>query len=243
MGKMRKPFQGVWNIIRFNWQFYVLAFVSIFVLFLLRNYINVTLRAVFDILIIVILSSTFISLVVSWYIYDFSNLYKLSWLDRLTINGNEKIVNISAGFDETSTLLEHKFTHSELIVLDFYDAAKHTEVSIQRARRAFPPFPNTLQVETDHMPFPDNSFQKVFAILAAHEIRNADERNSFFKELRRINAAIDHENKEEIKWALAYCKNRLKLASLKQHINHWQALVDNLEAIVDKGLSEFKNKR
>lgn len=183
---MRKPFQGVWNIIRFNWQFYVLAIVSIILLLLFRNNFNVALRTASDILVVLIISSTLISLVVSCYIYDFSNLYNLSWLDNLPIKGNGKIVNINAGFDETSNLLKGKFANSELVVFDFYDPAKHTEVSIKRARKAYPPFPNTQQVKIDHLPLQDNSTENVFAILSAHEIRNDEERKSFFQELRRV---------------------------------------------------------
>jgi SAM-dependent methyltransferase len=185
MDKMRKPFQGVWNILRFNWQFYVLAIISTIVLLLLRNNFNAALRAASDILVVLIIGSTLISLAVSSYIYDFSDLYNLSWLDKLPIKGNGKIVNINAGFDETSNLLKIKFANSELVVFDFYDPAKHTEISIKRARKAYPPFPNTQKIETNHLPLPDNSTEKVFAILSAHEIRNDDERNSFFKELRR----------------------------------------------------------
>jgi ubiquinone/menaquinone biosynthesis C-methylase UbiE len=186
MDKMRKPFQGVWNIIRFNWQFYVLAIVSAVVLFLLRNNFNVALLAASNILVFLILGTILVSLIVSWYIYDFSNLYKLSWLDNLPIKGNEKMVNINAGFDETSNLLKSKFANSELVVYDFYDPAKHTEVSIKRARKAYPPFPNTQQVKTNYLPLEDNSAEKVFAILSAHEIRNEEERKIFFQELRRV---------------------------------------------------------
>ena len=186
MGKMRKPFQGVWNIVRFNWQFYVLAIVSTIVLLLLRNNFNAALRAASDILMVLIIGSTLISLVVSCYIYDFSNLYNLSWLNNLPIKNNGKIVNINAGFDETSNLLKSKFANSELIVLDFYDPTKHTEVSIKRARKAYPPFPNTQQVKPTDLPLQDNSADKIFAILSAHEIRNEEERKSFFQELRRV---------------------------------------------------------
>ena len=52
-----------------------------------------------------------------------------------------------------------------------------------------------------------------------------------FKELRRIEAIIEHNNKEEISWVLVYCKNRLKLAKLKQHIKHWQQLIGKLNAL------------
>ena len=183
---MRKPFQGVWNIVRFNWQFYVLAIVSTIVLLLLRNNFNAALRAASDILMVLIIGSTLISLVVSCYIYDFSSLYNLSWLNNLPIKNNGKIVNINAGFDETSNLLKSKFANSELIVLDFYDPTKHTEVSIKRARKAYPPFPNTQQVKPTDLPLQDNSADKIFAILSAHEIRNKEERKSFFQELRRV---------------------------------------------------------
>jgi SAM-dependent methyltransferase len=183
---MRKPFQGVWNIIRFNWQFYVLAAVSAIVLLLLSHNFNAALRTTSDILVILIICSTLISLAVSCYIYDFSALYSLSWLNHLPIKGNGKIVNIHAGFDETSILLKGKFADSELVVFDFYDPEKHTEVSIRRARKAYPPFPNTQQMKPAHLPLQDNSVDNVFAILSAHEIRNEDERKSFFQELRRV---------------------------------------------------------
>ena len=52
-----------------------------------------------------------------------------------------------------------------------------------------------------------------------------------FKELRRIEAAIEHDNKEEINWSLAYCKTRLQHAKLKQHIKHWQQLIDKLSSL------------
>jgi len=185
MDKMRKPLQGVWNIIRFNWQFYVLAIVAVVVLLLLCNNLTAALRAAAIVLVFLIVISTLISLTVSFYIYDISNLYKLTWLDKLQIN-NSKIVNINAGFDETSNLLKNKFANSKLLVFDFYDPTKHREVSIKRARKAYPPFPNTQQASTTHLPLEDNSADKVFAILSAHEIRNDEERVSFFKELKRV---------------------------------------------------------
>lgn len=183
---MRKPFQGVWNIIRFNWQFYVLAIISIVVLLLLRKNFTVALLVVCNTLAILIISSILISLLVSCYIYDFSNLYRLSWLDNLPLKINGRIANINAGFDETSNLLKDKFANSELIVFDFYDPNKHTEISIKRARKVYPPYPNTQQVTTDHLPLDDNSTEKVFAILSAHEIRSDKERNYFFQELHRV---------------------------------------------------------
>src|SRR6185437_5066507 len=186
MDKLRKPFQGTWNIMRFNWHYYVLAFVTIIILFLLKNNLNTYLLFVSNILIFLIIISTLISLAVSCYIYDFSNLYKLSWLDKIHFNSNDKIVNINAGFDETSSLLKTKFSDAALFVFDFYDPKKHTEVSIKRARRAYLSFRGTQQTNTNHLPLQNNSTDKIFAILSAHEIRNDEERISFFNELKRI---------------------------------------------------------
>lgn len=186
MEQMRKPLQGVLNIVRFNWHFYLLSFAALLTIVLLSLFLNETLRFYSIIFCAAIISSTLISLIVSFYVYDLSGLYNFSWLDDLKISPHSKIVNINAGFDETSVLLERKFKDCELLVFDFYDPLKHTEISIKRARKAYPPFPNTKQITTENLPLPDNSADKIFAILSAHEIRNEAERKTFFKELYRV---------------------------------------------------------
>ncbi|MES2284876.1 MAG: methyltransferase domain-containing protein [Bacteroidota bacterium] len=181
---MRKPFQGVLNIIRFNWHFYFLAISLLFFLVAIANKINEPYRSYLIIIFIVVSATIFISLAVSFYVYDLSGLYNLKWIGQQ--NTKEVIVNINAGFDETSILLKEKFKNAELIALDFYDPLKHTEISIKRAREAYPPFHNTKQVETTNLKLADNSADKIFVILSAHEIRNENERATFFKELKRI---------------------------------------------------------
>lgn len=184
MEKLRKPLQGVMNIVRFNWHYYVLAILLIAIALLLRKYMNDTWSLVTTVVVIAAAFSIFISLFISSYIYDFSSLYKLSWLNTLKhVHG--KVLNIHAGFDETSDLLQEKFPSAQLAVADFYDPAKHTEVSIKRARNAYPAYPGTQQVSTKHLPVENNSIDNIFLILSAHEIRQPDERISFFKELRR----------------------------------------------------------
>ena len=183
---MRGPFQGVWNIIRFNWHFYVLSIVFLLFLLLLINYTNSMYRTYLLFFCLLIFLSTLISICVSYYVYDLSNLYKLNWIDNFTDSENITIININAGFDETSILLKDKFPNSELIVFDFYNPEKHTEVSIKRARKAYPLFANTKSVTTTNLPIDDNSADMIFIIFAAHEIRNEQERILFFKELNRI---------------------------------------------------------
>jgi ubiquinone/menaquinone biosynthesis C-methylase UbiE len=184
MESIRKPFQGVWNIIRFNWHFYALSLGFVLLIFWLNNF--PTLRIFANILDFLIIATTIISLLVSYYVYDLSGLYNLNWMDNFVASENIRIININAGFDETSILLKRKFPDTNLLVFDFYDPSKHTEISIKRARKAYPPYPNTRQISTSNIPIQDNFADKIFVILAAHEIRDFEERTFFFKELKRI---------------------------------------------------------
>jgi ubiquinone/menaquinone biosynthesis C-methylase UbiE len=184
MEAMRKPFQGVGNIIRFNWHYYVLSIVAIAAFLLISIILIAPLRSAAIVFALLIIVANIISLSVSFYIYDLSSLYKFTWLDKVQIGS--KIVNINAGFDETSSLLKDRFSNAELIVLDFYDHAKHTEISIKRARKAYRPFPNTQRTNTTQLPLQDKSAENVIAILSVHEIRNDEERILFFKELNRV---------------------------------------------------------
>ncbi|MCO5935136.1 class I SAM-dependent methyltransferase [Mucilaginibacter sp. RB4R14] len=103
-------------------------------------------------------------------------------INNLDIN----IVNIHAGFDETSEILNAKFPAAKLTVLDFYNPLKHTEVSIKRARNAYKPFHATKQVITTNLQLPNKYADDILIVFAAHEIRNERERIAFFKEIKRI---------------------------------------------------------
>ncbi|MDP1725792.1 MAG: methyltransferase domain-containing protein [Bacteroidota bacterium] len=184
MKQVRKPFQGVLNIIRFNWHFYIIALCLVLVMFYTSGYFENPYTSFIYIFGVLVLGSIIFSLFTSLYIYDLSGLYSLYWIDQ---NSKDNIiVNINAGFDETSYLLQDKFKNSELIALDFYDPEKHTEVSIKRARKAYPPFPKTKQIKTSNTELADNSADIIFVILSAHEIRNENERTAFFNELKRV---------------------------------------------------------
>jgi hypothetical protein len=43
-----------------------------------------------------------------------------------------------------------------------------------------------------------------------------------FKELQRINAAIENRNETELRWAEAYCKMRLQIATRREHTKSWR---------------------
>ena len=182
---MRKPFQGIANIVRFNWHFYVLSFGALGIVMGTSRYIDNDFHLYINIVCFLIFCTTVISLSVSYYVYDLSGLYKFSWLEEFVKDG-AKTVNINAGFDETTEVLKTKFSHADFTVLDFYEPQKHTEVSIRRARKAYPPFPDTKRVKTSLLPLADRSVDNLFVIFSAHEIRDINERISFFKELNRV---------------------------------------------------------
>ena len=184
MEKMRKPFEGVLNIICFNWHFYVFAFAVVFFLAFTAYFLDKPLQSFIYLICIIVSLSIIISLLVSLYIYDLSGLYNLKWINQESTKN--VVININGGFDETSKLLKEKLSDAELIVLDFFNPKKHTEISLKRARKASLPYPGTKQISTTNLEMESNSADKILLILAAHEIRNGNERIAFFKELNRI---------------------------------------------------------
>jgi hypothetical protein len=176
--------QGVYNIIRFNWHFFVIAISGVITLLLLAKYLHPILQALLIVAAVSVLFTIIISLAVSWYVYDRSPLYTLNWLPATLPQPQARIVNIHAGFDETSALLAKKYPDASLTVFDFYDPRLHTEVSIHRARKAYPPYPGTQAISTVHIPLESNTVDHVYLILAAHEIRNDEERATFFTQLK-----------------------------------------------------------
>lgn len=179
----RKSFQGVSNIIRFNWHFYVLALLLLIVLLSLSSVFPSPISIILIIFVSFVSLTLLISLSVSYYIYDTTDLYELNWLGN--INGMT-VLNVNAGFDETSGIISAKFPTANLTICDFYNSEKHTEISIKRARVAYPPQPGSLSVSTEKLPFEDNTFDKVIAIFCVHEIRNDIERSRFLEELNRV---------------------------------------------------------
>lgn len=221
--KTRKPFQGVWNIIRFNWHFYLIALVGVLGLLLSKDFFPTFLQPWVMAAANLALGTTLISLLVSYYVYDYSNLYELNWLKK---SEGKSVLNINAGFDETSELIKNKFPDSTLTNCDFYDPKKHTEVSIKRARKAYPPDPKTIAVNTQTLPFPDHQFDQVLAILAAHEIREEAERIQFLVELNRVSKPTGSiyimEHLRDLNNFLAYTIGFLHFHSRKTWLNNFK---------------------
>ena len=184
---MRKPFQGVSNIVRFNWPWFAGAGTALVIAVITAPAFGPPLQWVIWLAAVVALAAMAISLGVSYYVYDRSGLYQLSWADELSVGRkkNAKVVNISAGFDETTPILRGKLPGATFHVWDFYDVDSHTEASIKRARSAFPPDPHMVQVATRRLPIDDESVDMISLVMSAHEIRKPAEQREFFEELHR----------------------------------------------------------
>lgn len=174
----RTKYQGVLNIIRFNWPFYVSGLLIAITIYVVAF---ITFQPFMILFPFAILLGMLISLLVSWYVYDLSGIYRLKWLDGL----KGKVLNINAGFDETTILVRERFPNIELDVADFFDEKRMTEPSIKRAREAYPLEKEAKQVNIEDLDV-TNDYDKVLLFFAAHEIRNERDRIKFFKELNRI---------------------------------------------------------
>jgi SAM-dependent methyltransferase len=185
---MRKPYEGMLNILFFNWPLYAVALLialagtSAVVIFSLQAWLNILLLmgvggAVYFLV---------VSLAVSHLIYDRSPLYRWTWIKSQFVKIPQQIVNIHAGFDESSGAIHDLFPQAKLVILDFYNPERMTEPSIARARRHRPARLTGRPIDAGAIPLASGSCDAVFLLFAAHEIRNAQERLRFFREVSRI---------------------------------------------------------
>lgn len=182
---LRQPLQGTINIIRFNWPLYTIAFGLAMVL-VIFGCLNSSGKYICLIAASAIFLPVLLSLLTSWWVYDYSPLYQLPWIHQFKEQPTDVIVNINAGFDETSDTIKATLPYQHFYIFDFYNPDIHTEASIKRARKRYPAPEETRMIQTHNIPLNDNSVDKIFVIFSAHEIRDEAERILFFRELHRI---------------------------------------------------------
>lgn len=189
--KERKPFEGAAQIARYNARFYLTAPPACAALLALASkralprWVRVLLRAG------AVMAAwwTLASLLVSHWVYDRSPLYRWDWIEEMLERAPVRWANLHCGLDESSSSLRELFPQSEGEVLDFYDEATMSEPSIALARREQEGMPDAeLSTPIDFRNFPqvDNCYDTIFLIFSAHEIRDADLRLQFFRELHRV---------------------------------------------------------
>ncbi|WP_153799746.1 class I SAM-dependent methyltransferase [Foetidibacter luteolus] len=183
----RRKFQGVLNILSFNRHFYVFG-IAVLTLIISSHLILPWSNFLYWTIIFAFLYGLIMPLIVSAYVYDFSGYYNFNWLKNINIEDHnaKNILNIHAGFDETSFIIKNLFPQSDLKVFDFYNAKQHTEPAIVRARRVSLVYPDTQQIISNSIPLKNNSVDIILLLSAAHEIRSQEEKIQFLKECNRL---------------------------------------------------------
>lgn len=183
---VRRPWQGVLQILRFNWRSYGAAAAVIVVALLTAPFLPRLFRAGLLIGVAPALFWLMSSLLVSHYVYDRFPLYDLNWIPRVLSPMPSRWLNIHCGFDETSGLLAAIFPGAAFDVVDIFDARVMTEPSIRQARRKECGAIAATPGRFDDLPFESGAFDAAFCIFAAHELRRDWQRATLFLEIARV---------------------------------------------------------
>ncbi|MGV3636381.1 MAG: hypothetical protein ACO1NQ_01915 [Flavobacteriales bacterium] len=174
----------MWNVVRFNWPKYIFGLCVVAASFLCAILFP-SLGSVAYAIGLLALVAVLVPLVATHFIYDRSNLYGMPWLYLMGPAEPRHVLNLNAGFDESSVILRTRYPRSVLTVVDLFDATLCTEPSIARARRAYPPYPGTLALEDNELRSPQRSVDLAVAFLSLHEIRTHEDRVEILKYIGR----------------------------------------------------------
>jgi hypothetical protein len=186
---MPDRYRGVWQIVQFNRAAYVRALAGIFAALTLMPWTPAAMR---PLLALAVGATTFwlsASLVVSCYVYDRSPLYTFDWLAACLTRVPRRWLNLHAGLDESTERLRALFPGAECLTLDVFDAREMTEPSILRARELTESGPSrsrSPRADWRALPLLDATFDAVFLIFAAHELRRHSARVALLREVRRV---------------------------------------------------------
>jgi SAM-dependent methyltransferase len=180
-------FQGVTQILIFNWPFYATALLldSAALVMLARLALPPCLQFGFILVIAVVTYFFIASLAVSHYVYDRSPLYRWTWLAAILPYTPRSFANIHAGLDQTSPALQQLFPEARCRIFDIHTATQMSEPSIERARRIATPNPAAEAADFAALPLADGECDSIFVIFAAHELRSHEARVALFRELHR----------------------------------------------------------
>ena len=183
---VRRPWQGVLQILQFNWRYYSSTAAVVAVALLAAPFLPRLLRVGLLIGVAPALFWMVSSLLVSHYVYDRFPLYDLSWITRVVSRSPRRWLNIHCGLDETSSLLADFFPGAAFDVADIFDPRVMTEPSITQAQHIGPAAIAATTARFDDLPFGPGAFNAVFCFFAAHELRLARQRATLFLEIARV---------------------------------------------------------
>lgn len=181
----RRPYQGVVEILQFNWRSYVTTVGGVGVALLALPFLLSLGRTVLLLGTAPALFWLASSLLVSHYVYDRFPLYDLNWVCPVLSRTPRRWINIHCGLDETSALLAAIFPDAATQVVDIFDPLVMTETSIRVARRVSHHTIPATSMRYDSLAFPAGWFDAAFCIFTAHELRHHDQRVRLFGEIAR----------------------------------------------------------
>jgi len=183
---MRGEYQGVLQIVHFNWRTYLAASMAVCAATAAWPLVSPSVRWLLFACAAPAAFWMAASLAVSHYVYDRFPLYDLRWLERALTQTPKRWINVHAGWDETSQLLQAVFPGAIGEAVDLFDPRVMTEASIRQARRARQLAVPSTPARFDALPFEDGTVDAVFVIFAAHELRRSEQRAAFFGEMARV---------------------------------------------------------
>src|SRR5207244_13289967 len=119
----RGHFDGVLQIVRYNWTLYIVAVLVSMLVVLLVEVVHPP-AALAGLLILGALAAVFwlaLSLAVSHYVYDRSDLYRWEWIRDRVAPTTRHVVNVHPGLDEPSLALHEMYPAAEGNILGIYD--------------------------------------------------------------------------------------------------------------------------
>lgn len=177
--------KGTWRIIQFNYPFYLGGLIAVMSGFIAGS-IFPEIKIYLWLISILIGIQMLLGLAASWWIYDVHSAYQLPDVLLSSISNNPIIANIHAGYDESTEEIKKQFSFIEhLDIYDFYDAKKHTEPSIARARKWIKHQNISIAIQAQSPQLMRN-YDVIFLMYAIHEMRNRAEQLSFLKTLSQF---------------------------------------------------------
>jgi SAM-dependent methyltransferase len=179
-------YSGVLKIVRFNWPWYATGLLVTLtaVLCVLFGVLRGFWGSLFVAAAIVANFWLLVSLAVSHYIYDRSDISRGAWLDGLDSIGLGQVAIFHAGHDEASHTVARCLPSLKFEVFDFYSANRNGTASLKRARALN--VRHDVPINLNKFPFRSGALDLALVVFAAHEIRQPEERAAFFRELGRV---------------------------------------------------------
>lgn len=123
------------------------------------------------------------TLAAAW-VFELSGVTRWKWLPAV-LSAPATWLNITTGFDDTTEQLRALLAPASGIALDLFDSEASHDGSIRRARASRPPVGRSIPPGR-HLPLDSASFDAVFLLMAAHEIRDTAARRVLFAEAERV---------------------------------------------------------